>query len=66
MPDPSNPAGQNKWWVSHVNCMTGFTAGPFDTQADAERFRDSLVSPDSCPACGRPTPEATDYSIGQM
>jgi hypothetical protein len=66
MPDPSIPTEQKKWWVSHVSCETGWSAGPFDTEEDAGNFRDTLISPDSCPGCGRPTPNSADYSIAQM
>ncbi len=66
MPNPMIPQGQNKWWVSHVECNTGWFAGPFNTQQEAEIYRDSLISPDSCPGCGTATPDRSNYDISQM
>ena len=66
MPESTMPPGQNKWWVRHVKCAVNWSAGPFETETDANNFRDTLISPDSCPGCGKATPEAADYNISQM
>jgi len=69
---PAMLGGQARWWVWHKENLctnqTGYAwfAGPFNTEADAKRFRDKLLSPLSCPGCGRGTPNAGDYNIGQM
>ena len=70
VPNPQNPQGM--WfWVYHVEALckndVAWYAGPFDTEPEAVTFRDNkLVDVHSCPGCGEPTPQSTDYIITQM
>ncbi len=67
---PTKIGGNIRWWLWHnvvlCKCEYAWYAGPFDTEPDAEKFRDTLVHPTSCPGCGIGTPDKGDYDIGQM
>lgn len=68
---PERLGGDLRWWVWHREdlciCEYAWFAGPFDSETEAEIFRDKkLVHPTSCPGCGQSTPSRSDYDIGQM
>ncbi len=66
-----------KWWVCHggwdtsgltpqpIECEKNWLSKPFNTKAEAEAYRDTLLNPHSCPGCGQPTPTNGHYTVLQ-